>query len=121
MSKKYRIWLEVEIYDPKTDSYYSPTDERATAQESKAFDLPHCIGLFDTIGDTKQMIGDILWQPKKELAEEIAEYILYFEEDDFKFYCDEEERENHVYLKAYEYIYGPKAAETLLNEERGHK
>lgn len=41
--------------------------------------------------------------------------------DDFKFYCDEGERENHVYLKAYEYIYGPKAAETLLNEERGHK
>lgn len=55
---------------------------------------------------------------KKELAQEIAEYILYFEEDDFKFYCDEGERENHVYLKAYEYIYGPKAAETLLNEER---
>lgn len=57
MSKIYRVW--VEIYDPKTDKYYSPTDERATAQEAKAFDLPECLGIFGTIYETKWLIDSL--------------------------------------------------------------
>lgn len=52
------------------------------------------------------------------LAQEIARYILEFEEDDFKYYCDQEKRTNHIYLKAYRYLNGDNEAQEMLKEVR---
>lgn len=51
---------------------------------------------------------------KTELADALARYILEFEEDDFRHYCEADERKHHIYLKAYEYQYGEQAAKNLL-------
>lgn len=52
----------------------------------------------------------------KALADEMARYILEFEEDDFKYYCEPEERLTHIFLVAYQYINGQSEAWELLEE-----
>lgn len=51
---------------------------------------------------------------KRILAEQLAEYILNFEADDFTFYCDDEERNDHIYMVAWAYAYGGQAAKEML-------
>ncbi len=63
-------------------------------------------------------MSDLAKMTKEACADEMARYTLTFEEDDFKFYCDDSERESHIYMTAYTYQYGWQAAEAMLKELR---
>lgn len=51
----------------------------------------------------------------RDLANEIADYILEFEHDDFYYYCDMPSK-NHVYYKAYLLINGDELANEMLQQ-----
>lgn len=48
-------------------------------------------------------------------ADAMAQYILHFKGDDFKYQCDKP-HDGHVYYHAYAHEYGEEAAKQMLTE-----